>query len=131
MIRARLMTVFGQAEQGAPRRPVGESLCRFAIERHLRVPRMRRAMRLLAETDRTLASRASEVGCQDAFISKVFERTVGVAEGLPPARCSRRTAPVAPRSGLAGSRCSGRGCRPLRSYQEAPAASKQVAAGAR
>ena len=47
---------------------------------HLRVLRMQRAMRLLAETDRKLEAVAAEVGYQDAFsFSKVFKRTVGVS----------------------------------------------------
>jgi AraC-like DNA-binding protein len=47
---------------------------------HLRVLRMQRAMRLLAETDHKLESVAAEVGYQDAFsFSKVFKRTVGVS----------------------------------------------------
>ncbi|MEZ5728405.1 MAG: AraC family transcriptional regulator [Burkholderiaceae bacterium] len=47
---------------------------------HLRVLRMQRAMRLLAETDHKLETVATEVGYQDAFsFSKVFKRTVGVS----------------------------------------------------
>lgn len=47
---------------------------------HLRVLRMQRAMRLLAETDHKLEAVAAEVGYQDAFsFSKVFKRTVGVS----------------------------------------------------
>jgi AraC-like DNA-binding protein len=47
---------------------------------HLRVLRMQRAMRLLAETDHKLEVVAAEVGYQDAFgFSKVFKRTVGVS----------------------------------------------------
>lgn len=47
---------------------------------HLRVLRMQRAMRLLAETDHKLETVAAEVGYQDAFsFSKVFKRTVGVS----------------------------------------------------
>jgi AraC-like DNA-binding protein len=47
---------------------------------HLRVLRMQRAMRLLAETDHRLEAVATEVGYQDAFsFSKVFKRTVGVS----------------------------------------------------
>lgn len=47
---------------------------------HLRVLRMQRAMRLLAETDRKLEAVATEVGYQDPFsFSKVFKRTVGVS----------------------------------------------------
>jgi AraC-like DNA-binding protein len=47
---------------------------------HLRVLRMQRAMRLLAETDHRLEVVAAEVGYQDAFsFSKVFKRTVGVS----------------------------------------------------
>ncbi len=46
---------------------------------HLRLLRMQRAMRLLAETDLKLETVAAEVGYQDAFsFSKVFKRTVGV-----------------------------------------------------
>jgi AraC-like DNA-binding protein len=46
---------------------------------HLRVLRMQRAMRLLAETDHKLEAVAAEVGYQDAFsFSKVFKRTVGL-----------------------------------------------------
>lgn len=47
---------------------------------HLRVLRMQRAMRLLAETDHKLEAVAADVGYQDAFsFSKVFKRTVGVS----------------------------------------------------
>lgn len=47
---------------------------------HLRILRMQRAMRLLAETDHKLEAVAAEVGYQDAFsFSKVFKRTVGVS----------------------------------------------------
>jgi len=47
---------------------------------HLRLLRMQRAMRLLAETDHKLETVAAEVGYQDAFgFSKVFKRTVGVS----------------------------------------------------
>lgn len=47
---------------------------------HLRVLRMQRAMRLLAETDHKLEAVATAVGYQDAFsFSKVFKRTVGVS----------------------------------------------------
>lgn len=47
---------------------------------HLRVLRMQRAMRLLAETDHKLETVAAEVGYQDAFsFSKAFKRTVGVS----------------------------------------------------
>jgi AraC-like DNA-binding protein len=47
---------------------------------HLRVLRMQRAMRLLAETEHRLETVAAEVGYQDAFsFSKVFKRTVGVS----------------------------------------------------
>lgn len=47
---------------------------------HLRVLRMQRAMRLLAETEHRLEVVAAEVGYQDAFsFSKVFKRTVGVS----------------------------------------------------
>lgn len=47
---------------------------------HLRVVRMQRAMRLLAETDHNLQTVAAQVGYQDAFgFSKVFKRTVGVS----------------------------------------------------
>jgi AraC-like DNA-binding protein len=47
---------------------------------HLRVLRMQRAMRLLAETDHKLEAVAAQVGYQDAFsFSKVFKRTVGVS----------------------------------------------------
>lgn len=47
---------------------------------HLRVLRMQRAMRLLAETDQKLEAVAAAVGYQDAFsFSKVFKRTVGVS----------------------------------------------------
>lgn len=47
---------------------------------HLRLLRMQRAMRLLAETDHKLEVVAAEVGYQDAFsFSKVFKRTVGVS----------------------------------------------------
>lgn len=47
---------------------------------HLRLMRMQRAMRLLAETDHKLEAVAAEVGYQDAFsFSKVFKRTVGVS----------------------------------------------------
>ena len=47
---------------------------------HLRVLRMQRATRLLAETDHKLEAVAAEVGYQDAFsFSKVFKRTVGMS----------------------------------------------------
>lgn len=47
---------------------------------HLRILRMQRAMRLLAETNHKLEAVAAEVGYQDAFgFSKVFKRTVGVS----------------------------------------------------
>lgn len=47
---------------------------------HLRVLRMQRAMRLLADTELKLEAVAAEVGYQDAFsFSKVFKRTVGVS----------------------------------------------------
>jgi AraC-like DNA-binding protein len=47
---------------------------------HLRLLRMQRAMRLLAETDHKLEAVATGVGYQDAFsFSKVFKRTVGVS----------------------------------------------------
>ncbi|UUX95570.1 AraC family transcriptional regulator [Aquabacterium sp. J223] len=47
---------------------------------HLRVLRMQRAMRLLAETDHKLEAVAAEVGYQDAFsFSKVFKRTLGLS----------------------------------------------------
>ena len=47
---------------------------------HLRVLRMQRAMRLLAETDHKLEAVAAGVGYQDAFsFSKVFKRTLGVS----------------------------------------------------
>lgn len=47
---------------------------------HLRMLRMQRAMKLLAESERNLESVASQVGYQDAFsFSKVFKRTVGVS----------------------------------------------------
>jgi transcriptional regulator GlxA family with amidase domain len=47
---------------------------------HLRVLRMQRAMRLLAETDHKLETVAAEVGYQGAFsFSKVFKRTAGVS----------------------------------------------------
>ncbi len=47
---------------------------------HLRVLRMQRAMRLLAETEQRLEAVAAEVGYRDAFsFSKVFKRTVGVS----------------------------------------------------
>lgn len=47
---------------------------------HLRVLRMQRAMRLLAETDHKLETIAAEVGYQDAFsFSKVFKRTLGLS----------------------------------------------------
>lgn len=47
---------------------------------HLRVLRMQRAMRLLAETDHKLDAVAAEVGYQDPFsFSKVFKRTVGMS----------------------------------------------------
>ena len=47
---------------------------------HLRLLRMQRAMRLLAETDHKLEAVATAVGYQDAFsFSKVFKRTVGVS----------------------------------------------------
>jgi len=47
---------------------------------HLRVLRMQRAMRLLAETDHKLETVATEVGYQDPFsFSKVFKRTTGVS----------------------------------------------------
>ncbi len=47
---------------------------------HLRVLRMQRAMRLLAETEQRLEVVAAEVGYQDAFsFSKVFKRTVGMS----------------------------------------------------
>lgn len=47
---------------------------------HLRILRMQRAMRLLAETEHKLEAVAAEVGYQDAFsFSKVFKRTVGVS----------------------------------------------------
>lgn len=47
---------------------------------HLRVLRMQRAMRLLAETDHKLEVVAAEVGYQDAFsFSKVFKRTLGLS----------------------------------------------------
>ena len=47
---------------------------------HLRLLRMQRAMRLLAETEHRLEVVAAEVGYQDAFsFSKVFKRTVGVS----------------------------------------------------
>ena len=47
---------------------------------HLRVLRMQRAARLLAETDHKLETVAAEVGYQDAFsFSKVFKRTAGVS----------------------------------------------------
>lgn len=47
---------------------------------HLRLLRMQRAMRLLAETDHKLEAVAAQVGYQDAFsFSKVFKRTVGVS----------------------------------------------------
>lgn len=47
---------------------------------HLRVLRMQRAMRLLAETDHKLEVVAAEVGYQDAFsFSKAFKRTVGLS----------------------------------------------------
>ncbi len=47
---------------------------------HLRVLRMQRAMRLLAETDHKLEAVAADVGYQDAFsFSKVFKRTVGLS----------------------------------------------------
>lgn len=47
---------------------------------HLRLLRMQRAMRLLAETDHKLEWVAAQVGYQDAFgFSKVFKRTVGVS----------------------------------------------------
>jgi len=47
---------------------------------HLRLLRMQRAMRLLAETDHKLETVAAQVGYQDGFsFSKVFKRTVGVS----------------------------------------------------
>ncbi len=47
---------------------------------HLRLLRMQRAMRLLAESGHRLETVAAEVGYQDAFsFSKVFKRTVGVS----------------------------------------------------
>ena len=47
---------------------------------YLRTVRMQKAMRLLAETDRTLEQVAQQVGYQDAFsFSKVFKRSVGMA----------------------------------------------------
>lgn len=47
---------------------------------YLRTVRMQKAMRLLAETERTLEQVAQQVGYQDAFsFSKVFKRSVGMA----------------------------------------------------
>lgn len=47
---------------------------------HLRTLRMQRAVKLLAETDRTLEAVATAVGYRDAFsFSKVFKRTVGLS----------------------------------------------------
>lgn len=47
---------------------------------YLRTLRMQRAMKLLAERERTLEAVASAVGYQDAFsFSKVFKRTVGMS----------------------------------------------------
>jgi AraC-like DNA-binding protein len=47
---------------------------------YLRTVRMQKAMRILAETARTLEQVAQEVGYQDAFgFSKVFKRSVGLS----------------------------------------------------